>query len=135
MMQAVVSGVEGPNGLKGLIADLQHAAAKCPEETRKVAQKGALNVKTDWRRHWSGLAHAPALPLSITYDTSVHGMTVGAEIGPEHDRRQAPLANLLEYGSIKNPPIPGGAPALEAERPRFEKALADLGSGLLERRR
>jgi hypothetical protein len=122
-----IRGIDGPDGLKALAADLQRVAVRTPAETRAVVQKGALNVKNDWRERWSGLAHAPALPNSITYDTTVKGLTFEAEIGPEHDRRQAPLANLLEYGSVNNAPIPGGAPALEEERPKFERALEDLG--------
>lgn len=127
-----ITGIDGPNGIKDLAADLDRAAAMAPIETRKVIQKGALNVKNDWRERWTGFAHAPALPYSITYDTEVRGLSVSAEIGPEHDKRQAPLANLFEYGSVKNAPIPGGAPALEAERPRLERALEDLAYRSLE---
>ncbi|MET0426279.1 MAG: hypothetical protein ABW046_20590 [Actinoplanes sp.] len=127
MAGVTVSGIDGPNGLKGLIADLERAAMVTPVETRAVVQKGALNVKTGWRRRWSGLGHAPAVAKSITYDTTARGLTFGAEIGPENHKRQAPLANLLEYGSVNNAPIPGGAPALEEERPKFERALEDLG--------
>jgi hypothetical protein len=121
-----VSGFDGPDGLNMLVAELEHAARVAPDEARKVTQKGALNIKTDWRRRWSGFAHAPALPYAIGYDTQVRGRQVEAEIGPDKDKRQGALGNVFEYGTVKNAPIPGGAPALEAERPKFERALGDL---------
>ncbi len=133
-MNVTVTGIDGPNSLQILAAEIDSAAGVVSEETRKVVQKGALNVKNDWRRRWSSIGHAPAIPHSITYDTTTVGPRVAAEIGPEHDRRQAPLANLFEYGSVNNAPIPGGAPALERERPRLEKALEDLAYRTLEGR-
>jgi hypothetical protein len=124
--------VEGIDGLRRLAADLDAAAHVAPEEARKVVAKGALNIKKDWRRAWTGLRHAPALPYAITYDTKLTGDRASAEIGPDKDRRQGALGNLIEYGSVKNAPIPGGLPALEREAPRFEKALTDLAARTLE---
>lgn len=121
-----VTGLEGPNGLHSLAAELAHAAAVAPAESGKVVAKGAVNIKKDWRKRWTGFPHAPALPYAIGFDLRFHGVESEAEIGPDKDRPQGALGNLLEYGSVKNAPIPGGAPALEAERPKFEKALNDL---------
>jgi hypothetical protein len=120
------SGIEGKDGLKELIADLEREARVAPAEARKVLQKGALNIKNDWRRRWSGRPHAPRLPYAIGYDTRVLGGVSEAEIGPDKDKPQGALGNLFEYGSVNNAPIPGGAPALEAERPKFEAAMEAL---------
>jgi len=57
-----------------------------------------------------------------------------AEIGPDKLRRQGPLGNLLEYGSVHNAPHPHMIPAAEAEQPRFEQAMEDLSARLLEDR-
>jgi hypothetical protein len=133
-MNVTVTGIDGPDGLQALVAGISRAADVAPDETRKVVQRGALNVKNEWRRRWTGHAYAPALPYSITYDTTMVGARTAAEIGPERGRRQAALANLFEYGSVNNAPIPGGAPALEKERPRFEKALEDVAYRSLDRR-
>lgn len=91
-----------------------------------VVAKGALNIKNDWRRRWSGHPHLRALPSTINYDVYSSLKGPAAEIGPDRRRRAAALANIPEFGTVNNAPIPGGAPALEAERPKFEKALEDV---------
>lgn len=113
---------------------LDEAAKVAPEETRKVVQKGALNIKTDARRRVSGLRHAPAYPNTITYDTQASATGASAEIGPDKGKRQGALGNLLEYGSVNNAPTPHMAPAADAELPKFERAMEDLGAKLLEKR-
>lgn len=121
-----VSGVDGPDGLKSLMAELEHAAMVAPGEARKVVTKGAVNIKKDWRRRWTGHPHAPALPYSVGFDLAFHGLEAEAEIGPDKDKRQGALGNVFEYGTPNNAPIPGGAPSLEAERPKFEQAMNNL---------
>ena len=108
-----------------LASDLHTVAVKSTAVCRAVVQKGALNIKNDWRARWTGKRYLPALANSITFDTEITPFGVEAEIGPDKSRPQGPLANLIEYGSVNNAPDPGGAPALDAEAPRFEKALAD----------
>jgi hypothetical protein len=122
------------NGFAELLADISRAAdeAIVTSEARKVVVKGVINIQKDWRKRWSGLAHAPAIPRAITTDVTTTGTTIVGEVGPDKDKRQGALGNLLEYGSVKNAPIPGGAPALEAEEPRYIKALEDLAGRLIE---
>ncbi|MDP9145659.1 MAG: hypothetical protein M3N43_13385 [Actinomycetota bacterium] len=117
-------------GLRELLVDLAKAERIQPA-VRAVVQRGALNVKQDWARRWSGIAHAPALARAITYDTKETAGQVSAEIGPDKGRRQGALGNIIEFGTSKNAPIPGGMPALAAEGPRFEKALADVAEKAL----
>jgi hypothetical protein len=112
--------------LTKLAADLRAHSRKTPAAAVQVVSKGALNIKNDWRKAWSGLAHAPSLPAAITYDTTIRVSDVEAEIGPDKARRQGSLGNIVEFGTAKNPPNPGGAPALEREEPRFVKAAEDL---------
>lgn len=121
-----VTGIDGPDGLQMLVADLAREAKIAPAGARKVVQKGCLNVKTDWRRRWSGYPHAPRLPYAVSYDTKQLGGRIEGEVGPDKDKPQGALGNLFEYGSLKNAPIPGGAPALEAEKPKFERAMEAL---------
>jgi hypothetical protein len=127
----------GIEEVEDLADDLERAARATPAEVRKVHQKGALNIKKDWQAAWSGHPRIRMLPNTVTYDTEVVGDRVSAEIGPERGRTGAALANLIEYefGSVHSAPIPGGAPALDRERPRFERALSDLEVRLLEGRR
>lgn len=118
--------------LLGLEKDLRSAASDVVGEVRAVVSKGALNVKRDWQQAWSGHPHISGLPRTISYDTDVLKDTIVAEIGPEKTRAgQAPLGNVIEYGTVNNPPIPGGAPALDREEPRFEKALETLAAKLV----
>lgn len=98
---------------------------------RPVVTKGATNIKNDWRKRWTGHPHIPALPRAINFDVAELGYRLSAEIGPDKDRPQGPLGNVIEYGTSKNAPIPGGAPALAAESPRFEKAIAEAAEKLL----
>lgn len=118
-------------GLHELLMDLTRAESRSVPAVRAVVEKGAVNIKKDWRQRWGGIAHAPALPAAITYDINFGLLTVEAEIGPDKDKRQGALGNIIEFGTSKNAPIPGGLPALEAETPRFERAVGDLGEKAL----
>lgn len=112
-----------------LAAELLRVAAVAPAEARKVVAKGLLNIKADARRRIGRPTHAPAYPSSITYDLFTGA--IGGEVGPDKTRRQGALGNLLEYGSVHNPPHPHMGPAGDAEKPRFERAMEDLAGGSL----
>jgi hypothetical protein len=129
-MKVTVVGGDDVYDLEQILAD---SAGAAPAEVRKVVAKGALNIKKDARRLVGRPAHAPAYSSSITYDTRMTPAGAVAEIGPDKSKRQGALGNLLEYGSVNNPPHPHMAPAGEAEKPRFEKALEDLVSRGLDR--
>lgn len=115
--------------LTELADSFQAAADATYDETRKVLSKGALNIKTDWRRKAKTFQLAPALWTHITYD--VTGLT--AEIGPTLGGAGS-LGGIYEYGTVNNAPKPAGAPALIAETPRFEKALGDMAERLADGR-
>lgn len=118
-------------GLSELEAALRLAETATPERARKIVAKGALNIKKDWARRWGGIAHAPALPRAISYDTTSSAAEASAEIGPDKGRRQGALGNIIEFGTSKNAPIPGGLPALAAEEPKFVAAMQDLAEEAL----
>lgn len=123
--------------LERLRADLGALIPASAEESKRVVTRGAFNIKKDWKDNAqrTSTPHARLYPRSISYDVSAIGSGVGweAEIGPRKDRPQGPLGNLLEFGSINNPPHLDGAHALEAEADRFERAVGDLGEQLLGR--
>jgi len=120
--------------LLALEADLRKAGSNVVDEVRKVVAKGSLNIKKDWQQRWTGHPHIKHLPRTISYDTAVNRDAIVGEIGPDKAKGgQAALANIIEYGSVNNAPLPGGAPALAAEGPKFEKALEDLAVRLVER--
>ena len=118
--------------LSSLARDLRAAAVTVPVVSRAVVARGALNIKNDWRRRWTGLSNAPLLPYAIGYDTNETPWGVSAEIGPDKSKPQGPLGNLIEFGSVNNAPQPGGAPALDTEEPKFLDALADVAEKALD---
>lgn len=117
--------------LDALAADLANAVPVSAAKVRGVVHKGAANIKADWRQAWSGMAHAPALPAAVTFEATVGADWIEAVIGPDKDRPQGALGNLIEFGSEHNAPRPGGEPALQAEEPRFVKAMEDIAGDLL----
>lgn len=107
--------------------DLDAVPVKALVETRKAVQRGALNIKKDTQRRWSGMRHLRHLPAAVTYDTHETLTGASAEIGPDRSRPQGKLGNIAEYGAPpKTAPRPGLAPSLEAEEPKFRKALEDV---------
>lgn len=118
--------------LDRLLTTLSAAVYDAPKKTRKVASRGAFNIKRDWRKRWSRKPHIRLLMLGIGYDLNQNPVIVEAEIGPAADSPQAPLGHLIEYGSPTSPPIPGGLAALAAEEPKFLSQLEKLALELLE---
>ncbi|MGW5126683.1 hypothetical protein ACWEQ7_22035 [Streptomyces sp. NPDC004069] len=102
-------------------------------EARAVTVRGAMNIKKDWRANAraTGRKHAKLYPRSVSYDVAAYGRDIyRATIGPDKGGPQGALGNLLEYGSVKNPPHNDGGRALDAELPRFEaqmRVLAERG--------
>ena len=119
------------SGLNDLHAVLQDAGRDVVPEAKKVLVRAAFNIKKDAQRKVSGIRHAPAYPRAITYDTRWVGATGRAEIGPDKDRRQGALGNILEYGTVNNAPHAHLGPALDYEGPNFEHYVGQLGEDLL----
>lgn len=108
---------------------LARAVPRLRREARQVTMRGAMNIKRDWRanaRQSSG-RHAPAYPNAVGFDFAAYGPDIFmAIIGPDKGAPQGALGNLLEYGSVKNPPHRDGGRALDVEQPRFEAQMAQL---------
>lgn len=113
---------------------LAKAGVSAVLQTRGVVQKGALNVKKDWKANVlkSAPIHNAGAAQFITYETKIGATTIEAEIGYDKTFRPARLGNILEYGSEKNPPHRDGGRALDAEEPRFEQALGIMAAKLLD---
>lgn len=119
-------------GEKELIAEFQTAAKELPPRAKKVVEKGSVNIKTDWRKRWDGIAHAPRLPLSVSYDITEGEGFITSEIGPvEGPELQGFLGPIIEFGGIHSGPIPGGLPSLEEEEPKFAAQCDELLAELL----
>ena len=117
--------------LRRLAHDLSEAPRKAQRDAVAVVEHGAVNVKQGWAenaRESSG-KYAPAYPSSISYDLSLGAALAGhieAHIGPDKSKRQGALGNLLEFGSVNNPPHNDGGRALRDEAPKFEAELAKV---------
>lgn len=112
--------------VSALIDSISRASRVPARDAAAVVDRGALNIKRDAAQRIKGLAHARAYPRAITYDSWAGLKGPVAEIGPDKTRPQGALGNLLEYGSVNNPPHPHMRPAADAEEPRFAKAIEEL---------
>ena len=125
--------------LDELLDDFRDLPRHLMPEVEKVVSKGALNIKGGWADRWEGHSTIAHLPRAINYDMATEGLAVEAEIGPAHERTQGVLAHIiefgdLEYGNLRNAPIPGGKPALDEEEPKFVRNMGDVGEKVLRRR-
>lgn len=125
----MAKGRLNPDDLEGLERHLREAAANITDEVAAVVERGALNVKNEWRtrmRARSRHGRIPHLPKAISYDVERTPTGVEAEIGPVYSKKQGPLAHLLEFGSVNNAPHQDGAGALESEMDRFYDAIDEV---------
>lgn len=124
-MSKVVS-FTGTDKLDELAGALKSAGILAPTAARVQVQRSALAIKTDARHRVSGRAHIPAYPFAITYDTALTLYGATAEIGPDKEKAQGALGNILEYGGTRSAPIPHMEPAGDAEEPKFVLAMEAL---------
>ena len=122
--------------VKALGVDLRNAPGRKAVEIRRSMFRAGMNMKkqaaqiiADARFVDGGKTNIPAYPYAIDFDQLDGGFTI--EVGPNKDKNQGPLGNIFEYGGEDFAPIPHLQPALDAEAPRSEKALADIASDLL----
>ncbi|GAB3656476.1 hypothetical protein [Glycomyces tarimensis] len=117
--------------VRAYITDLGHTPARLAKEVQQVGEKAALNIKRDWTRAWSGHRYIQPLSRTISYDRRISGGAMEWEIGPDKGQAQGPLGNVIEFGTVNNPPIPGGLPALDREIPRIERYTGDAAEQAL----
>lgn len=122
------------SGLDRLVAGLEDVPEGAHDNIRKAVTFTANGIKKTARQFAGGIAHAPSYPSAITYDVDDQGVGVGvsAEIGPDKDRRQGALGNILEYGTVNNPPYAHLGPALDRWSPDFTEGLEKAAADALE---
>jgi hypothetical protein len=116
--------------LSGLIADLAGAGAAANREVAATVKRGAVNIRKAWRQDaaQANPIHAKGYAYTIGFDmyqAQVSG-EVRAVIGPDKDRGQGALGNLLEFGGPENAPQLSGQQALDAEAPRLVEWLGKV---------
>jgi hypothetical protein len=121
--------------LRELAADLREAATSAEDKAHRVVRDSAQAVRRGWRRNLrnrqSSETSIPHLPKAVTYDTRKVGVGSEAVIGYDKDKKQGPLGNLLEFGSVNNPPGNEGGRALRAEEDNFYRGIRDVVWGEL----
>lgn len=116
--------------VRELAVDLRDAPAEQIPEIKKVVARGALNIKRDMRDDAKSNSYYQHFHRSITYDKEDGGLA--AEIGPDKDKQQGALGNILYFGTSKNGPELSIHGPLEAETPRFRRALGGVLGRVLE---
>ena len=120
--------------LTKLAADLLKAEKLTSRQLRGEFRKVAEQARDEWR---AGYRNIPGrrlrhLPASVTYETSELPSGAQAEIGPDKEKSQGPLASIVEFGTSRHGPI---APmrdqvAAKAEE-RLVVALEDIAKSIL----
>ena len=131
--------------VRELIADWTRVPDMMAREGRPAIERGARNIRDQLRDEMRSSTHFKGAAKSISYDLDDDGY--GAEIGPKKGGPGA-IAVIAYFGgsawSGRRRPgrgwqqgpggggtVPDPLGALEAEAPRFEKALADKAAELL----
>lgn len=113
--------------LDDLADKLDMAIDKVLDVTARTTARSALAIKKGAQNYiiaGTTTTYTVHYPHSISYDVEEDGTTIRAEIGPDKNRRQGPLGNILEFGTSRNAPIPHLLPAFEDEVPRYMGFLA-----------
>lgn len=115
------------DGADEIASDLMSVDRLRPE-FRKVVSKGALNIKNGLRDDAKSSGHYKHFHRSISYDMIDD---LKAEIGPDKDRIQGALGNILYFGTSKNAPVLNLNGPYEREEPRFRLALINVAESVL----
>jgi hypothetical protein len=123
------------SGLRAFEVDLREAGSGISAKVTPVVHRGAGNVQRQLNAemrastHFKGVLKDGRIDYDLTRTaTEAGGGIIEAEIGPRSGPgRSGALANIAYFGGSRGGgTVPDPAGALEAEAPRFEKALADV---------
>lgn len=111
--------------LKHLVEDLGKVSSRAVPAIAAVVKKGAQNVKADMVSDAESDGHYQHFSRTITYEIQVgRPGSIEYEIGPDKQRRQGALGNLLYFGGARSGPVLDIDTPLKKEEPRFIAALA-----------
>lgn len=106
--------------------------ARATLKAREAVSSEAPIVRDSWRSYMrarSQYGHIPYLPKAITH--TINRGEISVEVGPDKQRTQGPLGNLLEFGSRNNRPHRDGYRALLEREIPFTEKIARIAKGLL----
>ena len=115
--------------VKEFASELGRVPAKVVTGVRPAVRKAGVNMKNQLREEMAASKHFKAAN-SISFDEGDGGMAV--EVGPTKSGA-GNLANIAYFGGAHGGggTVPDPRGALDAEVPRFEKALTDLVGEIL----
>lgn len=115
-----------------LAADLGKASKKVYDEADRIAEKTALLIKNSMQREARSNGRTQHFAGSISYDRAAKLGAIGYEIGPDKDRTQGALGNLLYFGSSNNGPTLDVEVGIRLHEPDFIKRMEKLGEELID---
>lgn len=115
-----------------LAADLGKASREAFDEAEKVTKRAAQNIKTTMQDEAKSTGTYRHFAGSISYDRAMSAGQIAYEIGPDKDRTQGALGNILYFGTSKNAPVLDVEVGLAKEAPEFERRIAEMTEGLLD---
>ena len=115
--------------LREFSTELGKVPGKVVTGVRPAVVKAGVNMKKQLREEMDKSKHFRA-SRSINFDVSDGGLAV--EVGPSKGKPGS-IANIAYFGGVNGGggTVPDPRGALEAEAPRFEKALTDLVGEIL----
>lgn len=118
------------SAIRSLQRAIEGQVRATPKRVEAVTHRGANNIKRQQQAEMRASKHFGAVAGAISYDLRTGGGFGGgfveAEIGPT---KGAPgsLANIAYFGGSRGGgTVPDPSVALEAEEPKFNRALEDL---------
>lgn len=118
--------------LLDLARDLWAGAGEIADRTVAEARRAGKAIERQMRAEARGVSeygHLKQFPASITHEVQarLRGDVV-VEVGPDKDRRQGALGNLVYFGGANNGPLASlDGPALR-ESEAVARKLADIGT-------
>ena len=115
--------------LRDFSSELGRVPAKVVIGVRPAVVKAGVNMKNQLREEMDKSKHFKA-SRSINFDVSDGGLAVA--VGPSKGKPGS-IANIAYFGGVNGGggTVPDPRGALDAEAPRFEKALTDLVGEIL----
>lgn len=115
-----------------LAADLGNIPGRMVPPMTAAVRKSAESVQKAMRADARGHAHTPHFPASITTDVKTKVGQIEAEVGPDKGLTQGALGNILYFGTSKNGPVLNINAPLDAETPKFQKAIEEAAGKLFD---
>lgn len=114
-----------------LAADFGRIPGRAVPEADAISKKAAQNIKDQMVAEAESSGSYKHFAAAITYDRAFGFGKIGYEVGPDKDRTQGALGNILYFGTSKNGPVLDIEAPMRAEAPRFEQAVGLMAERLI----